>query len=219
MLVLCLWSLKSNRLDYTIFAECKGFSGMHICHFEMLICCFFLHFFFWKRTRTFFLGLSNINRRMISSKPLSPSLLFVQISVCNFQWYALYLTFFIFMTSLLDLTLIIICVNCALLTYNQSPNTLVILPLQLSWWSLASNTLLPQSVVHIPFSACMLNCFSHVRLFVTPWTMAQGSSVHGILQARILEWVVMPSSRGSSQPRDRTCVSYVSCNGKQVLYH
>ena len=29
-----------------------------------------------------------------------------------------------------------------------------------------------------------------------------GSSVHGILQARILKWVVMPSSRGSSQPRD-----------------
>ena len=38
-----------------------------------------------------------------------------------------------------------------------------------------------------------------------------GSSVHGILQARILEWVAMPSSRGSSQPRDRTCVSYCSC--------
>ena len=34
-----------------------------------------------------------------------------------------------------------------------------------------------------------------------------GSSVHGILQSRILEWVVMPSSRGSSQPRYRTCVS------------
>ena len=30
----------------------------------------------------------------------------------------------------------------------------------------------------------------------------QGSSVHGILQARILEWVAMPSSRGSSRPRD-----------------
>ena len=29
-----------------------------------------------------------------------------------------------------------------------------------------------------------------------------GSSVHGVLQARILEWVAMPSSRGSSQPRD-----------------
>ena len=36
-----------------------------------------------------------------------------------------------------------------------------------------------------------------------------GSSVHGILQARILEWVAMPSSRGSSQPRNQTGVS---CN-------
>ena len=36
-----------------------------------------------------------------------------------------------------------------------------------------------------------------------------GSSVHGILQVRILEWVAMPSSRGSSPPRDRTHVSYV----------
>ena len=34
-----------------------------------------------------------------------------------------------------------------------------------------------------------------------------GSFVHGILQVRILEWVAMPFSRGSSQPRDRTLVS------------
>ena len=46
-----------------------------------------------------------------------------------------------------------------------------------------------------------------------------GSAVHGILQARLLEWVAMPSSRGSSKPRDRTQVSYISCTGKQVLYH
>ena len=37
-----------------------------------------------------------------------------------------------------------------------------------------------------------------------------GSSVHGILQARILEWVAMPSSRISSQPWDRTQVSHVA---------
>ena len=43
-----------------------------------------------------------------------------------------------------------------------------------------------------------------------------GSSVHGILQARILEWVAMPSYRGSSQPRDQTHVSYA---GRRVLYH
>ena len=40
-----------------------------------------------------------------------------------------------------------------------------------------------------------------------------GSSVDGILQARILEWVAMSSSRGSSQLRDQTRVSYVSCIG------
>ena len=34
-----------------------------------------------------------------------------------------------------------------------------------------------------------------------------GSSVHGILQARILEWVSIPVSRRSSQPRDQTCVA------------
>ena len=45
-----------------------------------------------------------------------------------------------------------------------------------------------------------------------------GSLVHGILQVRILEWVAIPSTRGSSQPRDRTCVSYISCFGRQVLY-
>ena len=37
------------------------------------------------------------------------------------------------------------------------------------------------------------------------------SSVHGILQAIILECVAMPSSRGSSRPRDQTQVSWVSC--------
>ena len=37
-----------------------------------------------------------------------------------------------------------------------------------------------------------------------------GSSVHGILQARILEWVAMPSSRGSSWPRDQTWVSCIA---------
>ena len=42
------------------------------------------------------------------------------------------------------------------------------------------------------------------------------SSVYGILQARILERVAMDSSRGSSPPRDWTCIS---CIGKLVIYH
>ena len=46
-----------------------------------------------------------------------------------------------------------------------------------------------------------------------------GSSDQGIFQARTLERVASSSSRGSSQPRDRTCVSYVSCIGRQIHYH
>ena len=38
-----------------------------------------------------------------------------------------------------------------------------------------------------------------------------GSSVHSVFQARILEWVTIPFSRGSSQPRDQTCFSCTSC--------
>ena len=46
---------------------------------------------------------------------------------------------------------------------------------------------------------------------VTPWTVAcQVPRPMRILQTRILEWVVMPSSRGSSRPRDQTHISY--CN-------
>ena len=59
---------------------------------------------------------------------------------------------------------------------------------------------------------CMLSHFSCVQLFVDPVDDSlPGSSVHGILQARILEWVAMPYSKGSSQPRDQTQVSCISC--------
>ena len=55
----------------------------------------------------------------------------------------------------------------------------------------------------------LLSRFSRVRLFVTPWTVR--GPVHAISQARILEWVAMPFSRASSQPRDQSCISCVSC--------
>ena len=45
------------------------------------------------------------------------------------------------------------------------------------------------------------------------------SSVHEVLQARMLEWIATPSSRGPSPPRDRTQVSYISCTGRWVLYN
>ena len=58
----------------------------------------------------------------------------------------------------------------------------------------------------------MLSCG---RLSVTPPV----SSDHAISQARILEWVVISSSRGSSWPRDQTRISRISCVGRWILYH
>ena len=59
----------------------------------------------------------------------------------------------------------------------------------------------------------MLSHFSHVQLFATPWTVArQAPQSMGILQTRILEWVAMPSSRGSSGLRDQTCISLCLLN-------
>ena len=61
---------------------------------------------------------------------------------------------------------------------------------------------------------------SCVSPFVTPWTVVHQIPLSmGFFQAGILEWVAIPSSRGFSQPRDRTPVSWVSYIDKQILYH
>ena len=46
-----------------------------------------------------------------------------------------------------------------------------------------------------------------------------GSSIHGTIQARILEWVAISFSRRSFPPRDQTCVSCITCIGRLILYH
>ena len=69
----------------------------------------------------------------------------------------------------------------------------------------------------------MCPCAQSLQSYLTLWDpmncSLSGSSVHGILQARILEWVDIPFSRGSSQPRNRTCISCISCIDRLVLYH
>ena len=60
---------------------------------------------------------------------------------------------------------------------------------------------------------------SHVRLCDTMDCSPPCSSVHGIVQVKILEWVVISYSRGSSQHRDQTRISCVPCIGRQILYH
>ena len=53
-----------------------------------------------------------------------------------------------------------------------------------------------------------MKLLSHIRLFVAPWIIA-----HGIFQARVLEWVSISFSRGSSWPRDQTQVSRIARRG------
>ena len=55
----------------------------------------------------------------------------------------------------------------------------------------------------------VVKLLSHVRLCFPMDCSLPGSSVHGIFQARVLEWVAISFSRGSSQPRDLTRVSHI----------
>ena len=74
-----------------------------------------------------------------------------------------------------------------------------------------------QRWTHVLVCRC---CCLVVKLCPTLWDPMDcsppGSSVHGILPARIPEWVAISYSKASSQPRDRT---HVSCIGRQILYH
>ena len=58
-----------------------------------------------------------------------------------------------------------------------------------------------------------IQSLGHVWLSVTPWT---GFSVHGFFKTRVVEWVAISSSRGSSLPRDKICVT---CIDRWLLYH
>ena len=64
---------------------------------------------------------------------------------------------------------------------------------------------------------------SVTKLYPTLWDPTDystpGSSIHGILQARILEWVAISSSCGFSRPTDWTHVSWIFCLGRWILYH
>ena len=68
-------------------------------------------------------------------------------------------------------------------------------------------------------SVCVCVCMlSHAQLFATPMDYSlPGSFVHGIFQARILEWVAISYSRGSSQSREQTCISCIFCIGRWVF--
>ena len=72
----------------------------------------------------------------------------------------------------------------------------------------------PSTFAYVVFQSC-----SHVWLFCGPMDCSPlDSFVHGISQGRILEWVAISCSRGSSWTRDRTWVSCISWTGRWILY-
>ena len=100
--------------------------------------------------------------------------------------------------------------ECVLRTVDGYP--LIIIPIiyltNIHWVSVKSH--------HHPRSWEFCAVCAQSRLTVLQPYGPPGSSVHVIFQATILEWVAISYSRGSSQARDRTCIS---CPGRQILCH
>ena len=78
---------------------------------------------------------------------------------------------------------------------------------------------MPQTNNRWKHSLCALSSSSCPTLCKPMDCSPPGSSLHGIFQARILEQVAISYSRGSSWPRDRTCIYCISCIGRWILYH
>ena len=82
-------------------------------------------------------------------------------------------------------------------------------------WGWNGETVVSASSVCHPCHACVL---SHVQLLCKPMDCSPpGSSIRGIFSARILEWVAISYSRGSSQPWDQSLISCISC--RQLFYY
>ena len=92
---------------------------------------------------------------------------------------------------------------------NPSPYNSLLFHLAQAKAGLRASPLTPDPVQLIPVIWGLPTCFSHVQLFATMDCSPPCSSVHEILQAGILEWVAMPSSRGPSWPRDGNRVAYI----------
>ena len=67
--------------------------------------------------------------------------------------------------------------------------------------------------------SCVCTCATCPTLCDPIGCSPPGSSVHGVFQARIPQWVAISSSRGSSQSWDQIQISCVSCIGRKILYH
>ena len=87
------------------------------------------------------------------------------------------------------------------------------------WWAELVKSEIHHMKSFTSIDVCCLSAKSCPTLCKPLDCSPPGSSVYGISQARILEWVTISFSRGSLQPRDWTRISCVSCIDRWVLYH
>ena len=101
---------------------------------------------------------------------------------------------------------------------NQLDWSIIYNTIKVPIFSVQSTLLAVKLLSRVRLTWCAVLCsLSRVWLFCDPVDCSPPASpIHGVSQARILEWVAISSSRGPSQPRDRT---HVSCIGRQSLYH
>ena len=102
-------------------------------------------------------------------------------------------------------TILVLLISSPISLSQQLSNHIIFMPFKINWKY--------QIIMVYCMCVCMFSC---VWFFVILRTSQSDSSVHGIFYARILEWVVISFSRGSSLPRDQT---RVSCIGRWTLYH
>ena len=95
------------------------------------------------------------------------------------------------------------CLHVLVIVNSAALNTEV----DVSFWTRVFSRYLPRSRIAI---SCWYYCLKSCPTCDPMDCSLPGSSVHGISQARILEWVAISFSRGSSQPRNRT---HISCFG------
>ena len=123
------------------------------------------------------------------------------------------LSFILFWIPLISLHLLFVCSKLSFLVYPTLGRNH---PLLASDWSPWLRVCMLTKLLYLNMCCCLVDVLSDSA---TLDYSLLGFCVQGILQARILEWIAMPSSRRSFQPRGQTRISYLSCIGRCVLYH
>ena len=111
------------------------------------------------------------------------------------------------------------CINLFTKLYCKADTNGPPCKVKIPWPTLQDDSIIGK-LIHHPRDRQDMGCAQSCLTLCDPMDCGPpGSSVHGLFQARILAWVAISYSRGSSRPRGRTSSSCVSCIGRRILYH